>query len=94
MQHDQSKAKIDFSLLTIQCRCFQVVDLWHEGENGAIIIAVKVWAKKDAHVVNAFSFYVFTDGIDPRVVLWVCAFVSVCVCLSVLLYCAACAEFS
>ncbi|XP_008330581.2 GTPase Era, mitochondrial [Cynoglossus semilaevis] len=28
----------------------QVVDLWHEGENGAIIIAVKVWAKKDAHV--------------------------------------------
>lgn len=38
--------------------CFQSVEFWQEGENCELNISVKLYAKKDAHMVRALlAFY-------------------------------------
>lgn len=46
-------------LLTLHFLCFQSIEFWQDGENSELNIAVKLYAKKDTHVVRAVYIYGF-----------------------------------
>lgn len=41
------------TLVIFNFLCFQCIELWQDGENDELDISVKVYAKKDSHMVSA-----------------------------------------
>lgn len=37
--------------------CLQSIEFWQEGENGELHINVKLYAKKDTHMVRTLTMY-------------------------------------
>ena len=51
-------------LLTFKHLCFQSVELWQTAENGDIDISVKLYAKKETHMVSALCSFllIYSSG--------------------------------
>lgn len=51
IQKKKKKKEISI-LLTFKHLCFQSIELWHETENGDLDICVKIYTKKETHMVS------------------------------------------